>query len=192
MIESEIAQNAIEFLLNKQTEEGYWDEPKELLEYNPPKWLMPGNINTILWETANACHLLAILGYIQSPHLTKGVDFLLQNRDESGQIVGYLQGNWTTIAVMGLLQGPDSNLTQSFISIIDKNLDKILGTSDVAWCLRCFIDGEIDYKHPIIQKMLENLKENQNSDGKWISVDGSDFDMDTTIAIIRIIKKLQK
>lgn len=186
LIENDIVEQGIEFLFRKQNIDGSWDEPDDLMNYQPPEWNKPGEITTQLWITANACHLLTELEYIPSPYLTKGLNFLLQHKEPTGKLQGYLLSNWIIVAVLGTMHGIENELTQNFITIIDENLDKILNTSDAIWCLRCLIDGGLPTSHSTVLKLYQNLIENQRQDGGWDSVDGKNFDIRTTLDIIRL------
>ena len=190
LVENKICQNAIEFLFNRQNPEGYWNEDLAIKEYNPPNWSDPTNPKSRLWITANACFTIAKLDYIPSQYLTKGINFLLKNRDKNGKIKGFFLSNWIAVGIFGILQGPKDKLTQKFASIVESNLIKILGTSDVTWCLQCFVDGGFKKENPIIKRLIDDLLNNQLDDGYWKSIDGYKFDISTTIDTIYVLNEL--
>lgn len=185
-------QLGIKFLKNRQESLGYWNEPQALQKLKPPKWDDPTNELVRIWLTANTCHLLARIYNVTSPILTKGINFLLKNRENSGKLKGYFHANWIAVAIFGIINGTEDELTNSFARIVEKNLEKILGTSDLAWCLHCFHNGGFKKEHPLVHKMLDNLISIQNDDGRWISVDGNEFDISTTVYILHILKKFGK
>lgn len=42
-------------LLRAQHDTGSWDEPQEILKYNPPPWMVPGSRAFQLWLTSAVC-----------------------------------------------------------------------------------------------------------------------------------------
>jgi len=189
LTENLIIEKAIKFLFERQKKEGCWDEQHDLLLLNPPVWDTPENLFTQIWLTANTCHLLILLNLKYSQYLMRGIEFLLQNRTKNGKINGYLLSNWIAIAIFSKLRDSESEIVKDFISVIGDNLEKILGTSDAVWCLRCFLDGGVSSKNYILKILLEDIYKSQKSDGRWESVDGSEFDIKTTLEIVRLLKQ---
>lgn len=189
--DTDIVQEGIEFFIRMQTDDGNWDEPEALKEFNPPVWDSPGDLNSQIWLTMNVCHLLIRLGMIPSPYLNNGVNFVLKHRDEQGKIKGYLHSNWIAIAVFGVLEGSNSKLAKTFIEIIEKNKVNLLGSSDLIWCLKCMLDGGVTEEHQLVKEMITSLFDNQRKDGSWASVDGLDFDIESTLAAIQVVKRLE-
>ncbi len=185
---SELFQLGIDYLINQQHPDGFWNEPRELRKLNPPIWDNPTNELTRIWLTANACHLLARTKAVTSKNLTKGITFLLESLDDNRQFIGYFHSNWIAIAIFSIRNGKEDESTQNFVRIIKNNLEKLLGTSDIAWCLHCFFTGGFTREYPIVRKMLDNLLSIQNQDGRWISVDGQAFDVSSTVYTLYILK----
>lgn len=127
-----------------------------------------------------------------SQYLMKGVEFLSQNRIHNGKISGYLLSNWIAIAIFGMLQTSQCEIVKNLVLVIEENLEKILGTSDVVWCLRCFLDGGVSSRNYIPKILLENIYKLQKSDGRWESVDGRKFDIQTTLEILGLLKQIIK
>jgi len=185
-------QIGIKYLIKQQHKNGYWNEPQELLKLKPPIWDDPTNELARIWLTANACHLLARTKYVTSKNLTKGITFLLENLSENKQLKGYFHANWIAVGIFAIRNGKEDESTQNFVRVIKNNLDKILGTSDLAWCLHCFHTGGFHREYPIVRKMLDNLLSIQNQDGRWISVDGQVFDVFTTVYTLYILKSFNE
>ena len=53
--DSESMNRTIDFLKKVQAENGYWDEPDEILKYDPPPWMIPGDYANQLWLTSAIC-----------------------------------------------------------------------------------------------------------------------------------------
>ncbi|NHK32536.1 MAG: terpene cyclase/mutase family protein [Asgard group archaeon] len=195
MMDYEIDENntfdsAIEYLYKNQHENGSWNEPLTLIEFKPPIWDDPREPFTPIWLTANVCFLLTRLGFISSPNLKKGINYLLQKKDSLGKIEGFLQSTWLFTASLALIEGSDSKLVVEMLSVIYQNLEKIMNSSNVIWCLQSLLDGGISLKNNIVEKLMQNLISQQKNNGIWTSIDGIDFNSRTTVAVIYILKKL--
>ena len=173
-------QSGIKFLCKNQNSKGYWNEPLELHKLKPPIWDDPTNELAKIWLTANTCHLLARTKKVDSSYITKGIEFLLENLDDNKQLKGYFLSNWIAVAIFAIQNGIEDESTQNFVRIIEENVEKILGSSELTWCLHCFYTGGFGKEHSLVRKMLDSLISIQNEDGRWVSIDGEEFNVSTT------------
>ncbi len=190
IIENNTFDSAIEFLYRNQYENGSWNESSALIELEPPFWDDPRKPYTPIWLTANTCFLLARLGFISSPILIKGINYLLKKRDPSGKIEGFLQATWLFAATLSLIHGNESKIVIELLDIINHNFEQIANSSDIIWCLQSLVDGGIPIKSNLIEKIIQNLLSQQKNNGKWSSNDGIEFDASTTVSVIYLLKKL--
>ncbi|MFX1354399.1 MAG: hypothetical protein ACFFGP_10590 [Promethearchaeota archaeon] len=70
-----IIDSACKFLLNRQQKDGGWDEIDEVQKFNPPKWMIPGRIETRVWLTAYCAHLLIRFSYAEAEGTYCPTDF---------------------------------------------------------------------------------------------------------------------
>lgn len=110
--ESNICRKTIEHLLSIQGEDGCWDENHAISQYNPPFWNMLGDLKTKMWLTASILNYLIQLSYRKSKAVKKATQFLLKNRDEKGNFVGFLHSTWLSIGVFGQLEGANSDIVK--------------------------------------------------------------------------------
>ncbi|NHJ32064.1 MAG: terpene cyclase/mutase family protein [Asgard group archaeon] len=190
--ESKLFLSGIKFLYNTQNPSGFWNEPQELHKLKPPIWDDPTNELAKIWLTANSCHLLARTKKVDSSYITKGIKFLLENLDENRQLKGYFLSNWIAVAIFAIQNGKEDESTKNFVRIIEENIDKILGSSELTWCLHCFFTGGFRKEHSLVRKMLDSLISIQYEDGRWISVDGEEFNISTTAYTLYILKKYEE
>ena len=54
-LDSECLKKTVDFLKKVQNENGYWDEPEAIVEYDPPPWMVPGEYENQLWLTSASC-----------------------------------------------------------------------------------------------------------------------------------------
>ena len=65
-----------DFLKRSQHEDGYWDEPEEIVSYDPPFWMLPGQYANQVWLTSAISCKLKELGVEQQVDFEKAVAFL--------------------------------------------------------------------------------------------------------------------
>jgi prenyltransferase beta subunit len=188
--ENKTFDSAMEYLYKNQHNDGSWNEPITLVDYEPPIWDDPRNPFTPIWLTANVCFLLSRQGLISSPSFFKGINYLSQKKDTSGKIEGFLQATWLFTSSLALKEGYNSKVVIDMLNIIDQNLEKILDSSDVIWCLQSLVDGGIPIKNNLIDKLIQNLLSQQKDNGIWSSIDGIDFDVSTTVAVIYLLNQM--
>jgi len=112
---------ACRFLLDRQQEDGGWDEVKAVQALNPPEWMTPGRIETRVWLTAYCAHVLIRFGYAEAPGTYCPTDFLLAHCDESGRLAGYLRATWIALPMLAFYPGPDSEPFRRALAVVEAN-----------------------------------------------------------------------
>lgn len=75
---SAIFNRTAHFVQRMQRVDGSWDEPEEIIGWNPPPWMMPGRYENQLWLTSAVCCKLAEAGRQNEVAFAKALDFLRQ------------------------------------------------------------------------------------------------------------------
>ncbi len=88
----------IRYLREVQREEGYWDEPTEILKYNPSPWMKPGRYENQLWLTAAVCAKLMELGLQPMVDIPKAISFLADGW-EGNRFPGYNHTHWMALYI---------------------------------------------------------------------------------------------
>ncbi|NHJ49733.1 MAG: terpene cyclase/mutase family protein [Asgard group archaeon] len=187
--ENPVFNNALNFIIQNQHIDGYWNEPGLIISYKPPKWDDPREPYTPIWLTANICFLLARLGLDANSYFKKGIDYLLDNLEDNGKIKGYLQATWLTVAALSIIKYNDV-VIKKLLDALNLNLKSVLNTSSTIWCLHSLIDGGFNKENIVVKKLVENIISLQQKNGSWVSVDGETFDTSTTLEAIFLFKKL--
>ena len=52
---SAVLLNTLDFLRRTQRDDGCWDEPEEIVSFNPPFWMLPGRYGNQVWLTSALC-----------------------------------------------------------------------------------------------------------------------------------------
>lgn len=189
--EGEIVDPACQYILSQQHKDGGWDEISELTNYNPPKWMMPGRIETRVWLTAYCSHILIRFGHAEAEGTYCPTDFLLANSNSSGRLKGYLRATWLALPMLAFYPGPDPELFNKAVKVVEENFSINWKGAYLAWLIRCLKDGGLPPDHKLVLKSLTELEIKQKSDGSWDPEEGEgeEHRVNATICALRAFKE---
>ena len=164
---SDLSEKACRFLLDRQREDGGWDEVDELGQYSVPEWMMPGKIETRTWLTGFCAHVLIRFGYAEAPGTRCPTDFLLSHCDASGRIEGYLRATWISLPMLAFHPGTQSEPYLKAVAVVEENYSEGWTGAHIAWLLRCLKDAELSVDHPLVIRAMIDLENKQRHDGSW-------------------------
>lgn len=185
-----IVERACQFLLERQLDDGGWDEVEEVLVHDPPEWMIPGRVETRVWLTAFCAHMLIRFGYAEAPGTRCPSDFLLANADETGRLVGYLRATWLALPMLAFYPGPDSEPFQRALAVTEASFSRDWNGAYLAWLLRCLQDSELSGDHRLVARCLDELERKQRVDGSWAPEEGESEEQsaNATVAALRALK----
>lgn len=179
---------ACQFLLDRQQEDGGWDEVEAVRALNPPEWMIPGRIETRVWLTAYCAHVLIRFGYAEAPGTYCPTDFLLAHCDETGRLAGYLRATWDALPMLAFYPGPDPASCHRAVSVVEANFSPDWEGSYLAWLLCCLLDAGLPADHPLVARCLADLEHKQRPDGGWEPEEGEEYAVNATVAALRALK----
>lgn len=187
----DIVDRACNYLLKRQKNDGGWDEEKDVIRYNPPKWMIPNQIKTRTWLTAYCAHVLIRFGYAEAEGTICPTNFLLANCDSSGRVKGYLRATWLALPMLNFYPGPNPELFIRMVKVIMDNFSIEWRGSYIAWLLQCLKDGDLSSNHNLVQRSLYELKRKQRNDGSWDPEEGEGekHRINSTLRAIRALKE---
>ena len=165
--DSILLDRTLEFLRQNQSDEGYWDEPHEILEYDPPPWMVPGNRANQLWLTSAVCCKLLELGREAEVRFDAAVEFL-RSGWEIDRFPVYQHTHWMAANLFGRLSDP-TDLDRRIASGCVSRLTDFLaaGTVDpldiTSIAYAAFKSGSRDLFDVAFPKAVAN----QAEDGGW-------------------------
>ena len=182
---------ACNYLLERQQEDGGWDEVSLVSNYNPPKWMIPGIIQNRVWLTAYCAHILIRFGYAEAEGTYCPTDFLLANCDSSGRFTGYLRATWLALPMLSFYPGPDPESFNRAVKVIEENFSPDWKGTYLAWLTRCLKDGGLSPNHKLVIRSLSELKKKQKLDGSWDPEEGEgeEHRVNATICVLRSLKE---
>ncbi|UCE10261.1 MAG: terpene cyclase/mutase family protein [Candidatus Thorarchaeota archaeon] len=187
--EEAVVSKTFDFLLRHQQKDGGWDEIEKVSIFNPPPFMVPGEMNTRIWLTACCAHWFIRFDRAKSLGAkTHPTEFLTQHLSPSGLIKGYLYASWDSLVMFHYNPGPESDAFTSLLRATRENFDSERHDgADLAWLLRCLRDVGLGTKDELVVRVLNALEKNQDENGSWISADGAEFSGMTTVDAIRVL-----
>ncbi|MFW9975865.1 MAG: prenyltransferase/squalene oxidase repeat-containing protein [Candidatus Thorarchaeota archaeon] len=184
-----LVERTFDFLLEHQREDGGWDEIEEIRDFEPPPYMMPGELNTRTWLTAFCAHWFIRFGRAE-PLGTKGcpAKFLMRHVKPSGLISGYLYASWDALVMFNYHPGPESEEFRKLLSGVRRHFKPTEHDgADFAWLLRCLRDIGLNKKDELVSRATSILEELQEPNGSWASQEGEEFIGMTTLDVIRVL-----
>jgi A-macroglobulin complement component len=114
-----MANAACDFLLDRQKDDGGWDEVDSVLHLDPPEWMMPGRIDTRVWLTAFCVWILIRFGHAEAPGSRCPADFLLKYSDDTGRLQGYFRATWIALPLFAFFPGAESDIFKRALRVVE-------------------------------------------------------------------------
>lgn len=162
-----IADTACDFLLERQLEDGGWDEVQEVGKFPCPEWMIPGRLATRTWLTGFCSHVLIRFGCAEAPGTRCPSYFILSHTDERGRIKGYQRATWMSLPMLAIHPGPKSEAYQEALSVVEEVYSAKWEGTQIAWMLRCLKDAHVPSDHSLVKRAIADLESRQRSDDSW-------------------------
>jgi hypothetical protein len=188
--EHPILKQTVSFLRKTQNEAGFWDEPEEIRQYDPPFWMLPGRYENQIWLTSAVCSKLKELGCEHDVNFEKALDFLRQGWDGKRFPV-FTHTHWMAMPLLAM---------QNTGNELDKEI--ILGCK--TFLLNAIQNGEGDpgdlcaiayasrltgnLANDLYQLTLQGAMNNQANDGGWSTGYGEKHRPGLTVEALFVLK----
>ncbi len=176
-----VFERALDFLESAQHPGGFWEETPPEPEVLPP-WLVPGQVESRVYLTANCLFWLSISGR-ESSITDSAVLYLEEYVDERGRLPGPLHAQWLAAAACYALD--QIELGERLVDPLYEHIPE-LPASSLAWMTTALLIAGVSREDEVIQKAAERLAGHQKQEGHWSSEDGPDFDVHTTLESMRV------
>ncbi|WP_346775841.1 squalene--hopene cyclase [Micromonospora sp. HNM0581] len=192
------ARRALDWLAAAQRRDGCWEEDEALAD-SAPEWARPGSPEAKMYLTANAAFWLTAAG------LDARAAGPLDHR-VGGAYAGVVQaasqalaaqlrpdGSWPSFLATGWLSAAVLHRQQMFYesaqikAVLAERLPEA-SAADAAWLGVTLHRVGVDLQEWTLVAARRRLTETQRSDGGWTSDDGHQFDVHTTLAVIRAFR----
>lgn len=205
------ATRALEWLAQRQRQDGFWEEDATLAKSAPP-WAQPGDRDARFYLTANAAFWLAIAAAdaaitdslaldapnefattvqptsvkaVYGPQLDRAARAILDSLAPDGSWPGFLVSGWLAAAVL--------NRTEYYYEaarILVALAERVpsMSAADTAWMVAALRRAGIGAEDSIIVAGRQRLSDTQRPDGAWPSDDAPTLDVHTTLTALRALR----
>ncbi|MEV0330173.1 prenyltransferase/squalene oxidase repeat-containing protein [Micromonospora echinospora] len=192
------ARTALDWLASRQQPDGCWEEDVALAD-TAPAWALPGDPEARLFLTANAAFRLSVAGrdarsagplddrvggaYAGVVHAAARA--LADALRPDGTWPSYLPVGWLSAAVLHLQQMYDE--AARIRAVLDERM-RDMSSADAAWLAATLRRVDVPAAEWTLVAARHRLASTQRTDGGWSSDDGHQFDVHTTLAVIRAFR----
>ena len=186
--DSDPLDRTIAFLCQRQHADGYWDEPEEILEHDPPPWMVPGNRANQLWLTSAVCCKLLELGRETEVRFEAALDFLRKGW-EFDHFPVYQHTHWMAANLFGRLSEP-TDLDQRIAGGSAKRLtdDLHAGTADPLDITSIAYAAHQSGARDLFDIAFPMVSTNQAEDGGWTTGYGDGHRSQATVEAMHLLK----
>jgi hypothetical protein len=180
----------VSFLHDSQRENGCWDEPEGIRQFNPPFWMLPGRYENQLWLTSAVCCKLKELGCEGSVNFEGALDFLRQGWDGQRFPV-FTHTHWMTMPLLAM-QNSGSVLDQEIILGCKTFLLNAIQTGEADPGDECAIAYASrltgDLSNDLYELALRRVLSNQEEDGGMNTRYGEKHRPGFTVEVLFLLK----
>ena len=188
LVDSDQTSRAVQFLLDRRSPEGSWEENSKIAPLEPPFWDMPGDTRTTTWLTADISDVLIRSGLADDEVLNKAAEFLKKGQAPDGRFRGFINATWIAVAVFGKHGLNDWRVWQDALSYLETENTEGWEATGITWCLDCLTQGGVDTSSEFWSGLYERLSSLQLEDGSWDSADGERLRAGITNSALAISK----
>ena len=187
---SSLVDRTVAFLRQAQHDTGSWDEPQEILNYDPPPWMVPGDLANQLWLTSAVCCKLLEHHREADVRFEEALAFLRGGWDGE-RFPRYTHTHWMALSLFSRLpepSGADRQIAEGSRQVLldQLSLGKVdpLDATDIAYAAFRAGSGAGDLYRVALGKVLEN----QADDGGWVTYYGDEHRAWATISAMHLLK----
>lgn len=192
------ARRALDWLAARQLRDGSWEEDVALAD-TAPAWARPGDPEARLYLTATAAFWLSVAGrdvrsagplddrvggaYAGVVHAAARV--LAEELEPDGTWPSYLPVGWLSAAVLHLKRRYDESAR--IRAVLDERVAE-MSPADAAWLASTLCRAGVPAAEWTLVAARRRLAATQRSDGGWDGDDSHQFDVHTTLAVVRAFR----
>ena len=189
---SPVLLNTLNYLRKTQREDGSWDEPEEILNFDPPFWMLPGRYENQVWLTAALCCKLKESGQEHQVDFAKAVEFIRRGWDGEKFPV-YLHTHWMAMPLLHLVESgneADAQIIQGCKKLLYAAVenDEVDQADMISIAYASHLSG--DRAQDLFELSLHKVKGNQQDDGGWTTNHGDEHRAGCTVDALFLFKKI--
>ena len=173
-----------------QRDDGSFDEPERILEFDPPVWMRPGNTANQTWLTAQILCRLQELGRQDAIDFDKGLAFL-RTMWNGSRFPEYLHPHWVAMPIFASGDDEDRKIAVACRAILAEAIEagKVDPGDASAIATGSYLAGELGSQ--LLDQALELVFAGQDEDGGWKTHYGDRHRVPMTVAALVLLRKLE-
>lgn len=189
---SDVLDKTVAFLRSTQKEDGSWDEPEEIRQYDPPPWMLPGRYENRLWLTSAVCCKLKELGREADVDFSRALDFLRQGWD-GHRFPVFTHTHWMALPLFAMVH-TGSELDQQIIEgckrfLLDAIANDQADPGDLCAIAYASLLAE-GVTGDLYETSIQAVLDNQMDDGGWNTRYGDKHRLGFTVEALFLLKKI--
>jgi hypothetical protein len=180
----------VEFLRRSQRNNGCWNEPKEILNHDPPPWMIPGDRDNQLWLTSAVCCYL--LEHRREAEVRFGAALaFLRAGWGAERFPKYTHIHWMALLLFSRLSHPsqaDRRIAAGCKRFLANALSGVSLDSNDVTTIAYAAFGAGALVRPLVETAFERVIEDQAEDGGWVTGYGDPHHVWGTIAAMYLLR----
>ncbi|MHA1198816.1 MAG: prenyltransferase/squalene oxidase repeat-containing protein [Candidatus Heimdallarchaeaceae archaeon] len=186
----EFLDKAVNFILENQNEEGFFEEPISIKNFDYSPWETPGTFPNRIYCTSIVLNfLLGLKDDRYEKMIQKCILYLSRNWKYDTGFKSYPHALWNAIPSFIKVNGLEDSISLRGLEMLQTFQLESYPSSSLVWMIESFINTDLE-KHGCVSTVVEVLEQRQLSDGRWASEDGEEFDSSTTLSVLLVFNRL--
>jgi hypothetical protein len=186
-----VAHKTVAFLQITQHNDGSWDEPTTIRQFDPPAWMLPGNYANQLWLTAAICCKLKELGQEAAVNFETALTFLRRGWDGT-RFPAYHHTHWMVMPLLVLHQSTiaeDLAIINGCKRVLEQGIEENrVDLLDICAIAHASVSAGA-VAADLYQAALSKVVRAQQSDGGWPTMHAAHHRASATVDALFLLKR---
>ncbi|MHA1984722.1 MAG: hypothetical protein ACW967_10230 [Candidatus Hodarchaeales archaeon] len=191
MLSHSISRKIIQYLIQKEKNDGTWQEDEEILEYGPPEWMDPRKRFSNIYTTTYSLFWLLKGNFVPTSKYAFYTELFEQYIEFNGSFEGFLQNSWLGTSCLGMMNTWDSEKVTRPLEYVASIQDDQLPANDLVWLTLSLLQAGFPSNNRLTSRLSYNLFEKQSKSGSF-ETEGNLFAVETTIQALKVAKILKE
>lgn len=188
-LDADFAQQALHFLIERQSPRGLWRESAELQAFPLPPWSDPESTAADIYTTALVASTLVLADDDELP-VDLAVNWLQKQQARDGLLAGFkAHSSWLAVPAFVQIFGQETRATRRLIAGLGELLSAEWPGSMLAALLQSVLDAGYTRRTELVNRAWQMLQTAQQADGS-VSADDEDDVVLATIQLVDVARRL--
>ncbi len=190
VVDTDEAQRALTFIVDRQTPRGIWREGPEVMQFDPPPWMDPDSTPADIYTTALCASTVVLLTDDELPG-DLAVNWLQTQQGRDGLLAGFrAHSSWLAAPAFAAILGQETRATRRLIAGLGMNLADDWSGSMLVWMLQSLLDANYTRRTEVVNRAWYLLEKAQQDDGSFTMDDEGENPVQTTLQAIDVARRI--